>query len=257
MSVEIYFSGFICHIGPSEEEGSDRTTLFTSILISDGDNHVPRIRTSADPPTNSGGAGKSDTVLGQKLNTGVTFAHLGRVAKADGLFLDNVPHLDDLTRSGVRLHRDPPGLQVQLPAGCFTVVKFYEQGANWKLDNDVNMRPCVPRVTMLTAKGSDARVNFNGKEVLLGSRGWVLITNLEAKQQEGVTYVDGTHWKKQHTVTTGSPDDIATYEKLRRSNRSRTCNKPITVGKYTDTVLKILKKYRTADTSECTNTHWP
>jgi hypothetical protein len=253
--IEIYFSGLICHVGPSEKEGSDRTTLVRSILIQDGQ-HKPKILTS------KGTTGPQRTKsLGADLTTGVTFSHLGAaVTTCERLFFETVPHLDDLTRPQVQLNHDPPGLQVHLPAGLFTVVAFYPQGAIWTLDNDITTRACVPKVTMLRAKAHEAMVHFNGANVPLGSTGWVLITNLEgklSKKADRGKMAKGEHWKKQHTVTTGGPTSIAEWAPLEQTTvKTKNCGPES--GKYTAHVLKLLK-YTTAgvDTSECTNTHWP
>jgi hypothetical protein len=245
--IEIYFSGLICHIGPSSHEGSDRTTLVRSVLLDDGAYHVPRIRTSLDPP---------DSGLGQKLYTGVTFTNLGSGARALNLFIDTVPHLDDLTRSGIEGYPNPAGLVVQLPAGPFTVVDFYDQGAKWTIDEDVYIRPCVPKVTMLSALGSNVSVGFNGgPPVPLKRDGWILITNRETKDK-GPNYKPGDDWKKQHTATTGDADDIADWEALPKST-GRTCHKTPSSGRWTVDVLNVIRADAVVDASECTNSHWP
>jgi len=254
--VEIYFAGLICHVGPSEKEGSDRTTLARSILIADGDYHVPRILTSAsEPGSQDGGADVLYTYFGEKLHTNVSFINLGMIAKPLGLFQDSVPHLDDLTRSGVSFSGNPSGITVQLAAGTFTVVAFYDTGAKWTLDDDVVTRQCVPRITMLRASGDDVAASFNGQELPLGEDGgWVLITNLEYRQT--INYAEGDDWKKQHAVTTGDRYDIATYEALAPAG-TVTCYKKPPAGKYTKDILDIFAKSKLIDTSECTNTHWP
>ncbi|HXA15939.1 MAG TPA: hypothetical protein VN380_03050 [Thermoanaerobaculia bacterium] len=259
-AIEIYFSGFICHVGPSAKEGSDRTTLVRSILIADGENHNARIRTSGDAKSGYGTSVRNRGLakcLGKKLRTDVTFAHLGAVASTcDGLFMDAVLHLDDLTRAGVTLHRDPPGLQVHLPAGIFTVVKYYDSGGTWTLDDKITKQGCVPKVTMLKASGTNATVSFNNKKFPLGAKGgWILITNLEKKPHTAAHDAIGDHWKKQHTVTTGGPSNIATYTILDMPRSSEKCK--VAHGIYTDEVLKIIEEYRVSDSSECTNSHWP
>jgi hypothetical protein len=265
---EIYFCGFICHIGPREDEDSTRTIVVKSLLIADGDNHIPRILSAYDEgvgmatPNNS----RRKIVrhkLGVKLNTGVGFTGLGAEAVASGLFLDTVPHLDDLTSSGIKLHSNPPGLFVQIPAGTFTVVEFYEEGAIWRVDGNIYVRPCVPRVTMLTARSArGASVHFNGQDMPLANDGWVLITNLEREYEEpsdptAAPDLPGVHWKKHHSVTTGSPDDLATYEKLPRGSFAKLCKKTPFLGVHTEKVLDLLKPHRLVDSSECTNSHWP
>jgi hypothetical protein len=265
-TVEIYFCGFICHVGSSEEEGSERNTLVRSLLIADGDNHIPRVLISAGAAgadddnrarkRQAAGSRKSEAELadlGVTLTTDVSFSHLGFVAKADPLYRDCVPHLDDLTRAGTKFHPDPPGLWVTLPAGTITIVEFYDEGAKWTLDGDVDERPCVPRVTMLTASGDSPGITFNNKTLPL-SDGWILITNLETTAASGAV---GAHWTKQHTVTTGAPNDVAVYESL--SDPAKwLCPRRPSSGSHLAVVLGILGgTVRLIDSSECTNSHWP
>ncbi|HXA15940.1 MAG TPA: hypothetical protein VN380_03055 [Thermoanaerobaculia bacterium] len=269
---EIYFSGLICHVGSSEKEGSERITLVSSIIIPDDNNyHVPRILTSAGMTTRTDVTAPDISLLGEKLYTGVTFTNLGAGANALNLFRDSVPHLDDLTRSGVSLHPTPPGLKVQLPFGSFTVVAFYQYGAKWVLDDDTTLiQTCVPRVTMLKATGSNVTVNFNGQEVPLSQDGgWVLITNLEprialpAGQPVPPGYHPGDDWKKQHIVTTGDANDIADYYDLNPSSLLgpaelvAACKRQPPLGRFTKEVLKVVLGAPITDSSECTNSHWP
>ena len=234
ITLEIYFCGLICHAGPSAEEGSDRTTLITSYLLEDAF-HRPQIRTSNDSQA-------------RDLTGDVAFTGLGAKARA-GLYFDMVPHLDDLTRGG-RKFKEPNGWQVALAAGDFTVAQWYKEGAIWTLDDDINVRPCVPRVTMLTSTGDNVSIAYNDAfSERFDQDGWVLITNIESQPLPH----DGSDWKKQYSATNGFPDDIATYNVL---HNSQPCRKPLTSGLFTNVVLPILSIHL-IDTSECTNSHWP
>jgi hypothetical protein len=236
--IEIYFAGLICHVGSSSAEGSERRTLVRSILIPDA-NHTSRIRLKKDG-------------IDEILTTGVVFTNLGSFATARSLFSDTVPHLDDLTRSGVNHNPAAAGLSVYLPSGQFTVAQFYDCGAKWDLDGDISIRPCVPRITMLRAEGQGVSISFNNKSVSLASDGWVLITNLEKEPPQ----IYGEDWKKQYTVTTGTADDIAVYYDL-TDNGSCTvdCKKNPEQGTWTPDIVGLLRPV--ADSSECTNSHWP
>lgn len=234
VNLEIYFCGLICHAGPSGEEGSDRTKLAFSYLLDDHD-HRPQIRTINDSSE-------------RPLNGDVTFTGLGTGASA-GLYFDTVPHLDDLTRAGIKFKR-PNGIRVTLPSGSFSVVQWYQKGAIWALDDDINVRPCVPRVTMLGGAGNNVSVTYNGAtSESFGQDGWILITNME----NALLPHDGSDWKKQYAATNGFPDDIAVYNQL----DSPPCKKPLTHGKFTDKVLDLITPSRLTDASECTNSHWP
>jgi hypothetical protein len=247
--IEIYFSGLICHFGPDVAEGSDRTTLVKTVLLDDGDYHVAKIRTSLDA---------ADSGLGRRLNSDVRFTNLGSVAKAQSLFSDTVPHLDDLTRAETVGYSNPPGYAVYLPDGPFTVAQFYKLGAQWTIDGDTYIRPCVPRTTILIARGGNVSVQFNNDSVKFDRNGWILITNLETGQKP-LDYQKGDDWRKQSRATTGDVDDIACYYELPPpANNSSTCQyKTPYVGQFTSEVLAILGALPLTDSSECTNSHWP
>jgi len=256
--IEIYFAGLICHIGPSSDEGSDRSRLIKSVLLDDGNYHTARILTSyqasVGPPT------EPTYFLGDVLYTDVFFTNLGYEAVAEALFSDTVPHLDDLTRAGTKGYPDPPGLSVHLPSGKLTVVEFYKYGAKWRIDGDVNIRPCVPRVTMLSTGGGSVSVDFNDQNLSIKKDGWILITNIET-QPPPPYYEPGDDWKKQYRSTTGKADDLADWYELPGRNDTPpkpTCKeKQPARGRWTDDVLKILDDPRLTDSSECTNSHWP
>lgn len=235
ITLEIYFCGLICHAGPSAEEGSDRTKLDVSYLLSDNF-HTPQIRTSNNETE-------------RNLTNDVNFVNLGTGASA-GNYFDAVPHLDDLTRVGRKFNK-PNGIQVKLPKGSFSVVQWYTKGAIWTLDDDINVRPCVPRVTMLSATGDNVSVTYNGStSESFRQNGWVLITNMENEELPH----DGSDWKKQYAATNGSIDDIAAYREL---DSGPPCKKSLSLGLFTAKVLSLITPFHLTDASECTNSHWP
>lgn len=244
VTLYVYFAGLICHFGPSDNEGSNRLAKITAKLIDDPD-HTAYISFA-----------NVDTQLFR-----LRFRNSNGPATSDHNFQDMVPHLDDLTRSGIKLKRNARGIDIKLPDGEFAVADTYHCGARYSLDNQYWDKPCVARLVVIPVTDEESIVvDYNDTSVTFTEDSWMCIVNAaNMRLEEDLNHNCGSstsmqHFEKHSKVTTGTTADIATWSELNRG-----CTTTVPAPPFHDVVAKHLHDQHpfTATHSECSNTNWP
>lgn len=240
----VYFAGLICHMGPFDNEGTNRLAKLASKLIEDPD-HTAYISFQ-----------NVDTQL-----FSLRFRNSNGPATSDSNYQSMVPHLDDRTRAGIKLRRNARGININLPDGEFFVADTYHCGARYSLDGQYFDQPCVARLVVLPVTLDEPIVvEYNDQPVTFESDAWMMIVNASnLRLEEELNHNCGSapsmqHFEKHSKVTTGSQADIATWSELNTG-----CSATLPAFPFQAQVINHLHDRHpfTATHSECSNTQWP
>jgi hypothetical protein len=180
-TVEVYFYGLICHIGPDAELGRTNAALVTTT------DHLPKVVLSASNALTEIELLKGD-VLSLSVGKGKAIANAAFDAYVPSLLeKTDKPSKQQALKNGVRKSSnfDVATAYFQHATSALVAADLYPHKASYSMPHKATVEQCVAEITLAVVQSNTDTVNLLRSNDLVSGRDdswmigdWVLVTNL-------------------------------------------------------------------------------